>query len=157
MTSVGRLVDRARGAFIVRAGSSDRTTDGCASMKLMHGLAFDNLWGDVYGGLTAAVVALPLAPSWAKGMARRLAASDDYDALVLEFREVSFLDSSASLGLEDEIKQALRHNKHVFLVGVRPDAAKTLQRLGVLKLLPDTHHHVSRLDALKQAAAMVRA
>ena len=30
-------------------------------MKLIHGLSFDNLRGDVYGGLTAAVVALPLA------------------------------------------------------------------------------------------------
>ena len=30
-------------------------------MKLVHGLTFDNIRGDVYGGLTAAVVALPLA------------------------------------------------------------------------------------------------
>lgn len=30
-------------------------------MKLIHGLHFDNLRGDLYGGLTAAVVALPLA------------------------------------------------------------------------------------------------
>ena len=88
----------------------------------------------------------------AKGMARRLAASDDYDALVLDLREVSFLDSSASLALEDVIKQAQGHNKQVYLVGIRPDVAQTLKRLGVLQLLPDDHHHVSRLDALKQAA-----
>ena len=30
-------------------------------MQLVHGLRFDNIKGDVYGGLTAAVVALPLA------------------------------------------------------------------------------------------------
>ena len=30
-------------------------------MKLVHGLTFDNIRGDIYGGLTAAVVALPLA------------------------------------------------------------------------------------------------
>jgi SulP family sulfate permease len=89
----------------------------------------------------------------AKGMARRLAASDDYDALVLDLSEVSFLDSSASLGLEDAIKQAQGHNKQVYLVGIRPEVAKTLKRLGVFQLLPDDHHHVSRLDALKQAAA----
>ena len=92
----------------------------------------------------------------AKGMARQLAASDEYDALVLDLREVPFLDSSASLGLEDAIKQAQDHNKQVFLVGVCPDVAKTLKRLGVLKLLPEDHHHVSRLDALKQAAAKIR-
>ncbi|MDA0651992.1 MAG: SulP family inorganic anion transporter [Proteobacteria bacterium] len=30
-------------------------------MTIVHGLRFDNLRGDIYGGLTAAVVALPLA------------------------------------------------------------------------------------------------
>ena len=29
--------------------------------NLVHGLHFDNLRGDLYGGLTAAVVAVPLA------------------------------------------------------------------------------------------------
>ncbi len=72
-------------------------------MELIHGLSFDNLHGDVYGGLTAAVVALPLA-----------------------------------------------------LVGIRPDVDKTLKKLGVLELLPDDHLQVSRLDALRQAATMIR-
>ena len=30
-------------------------------MKLIHGLRFDNLLGDIFGGMTTAVVALPLA------------------------------------------------------------------------------------------------
>ena len=30
-------------------------------MRLVHGLRFDNLRGDIHGGLTAAVVAVPLA------------------------------------------------------------------------------------------------
>jgi sulfate permease, SulP family len=122
-----------------------------------HGLSEDEKAALAAGGGRVILYHLsgPFSFGAAKGMARRLAASDDYDALVLDFREVSFLDSSAAFGLEDAIKQALNHNKHVFLVGVRPEVAKILQRLGVLKLLPDTHHHVSRLDALKQAAAMV--
>ena len=93
----------------------------------------------------------------ARGMARRLAASDQYDALVLGRREVSFFDSGASLSLEDAIRQALGHNKQVFLAGLRPDVAKTLNRLGVLKLLPDDHHHLTYLDALKQAATKIGA
>jgi len=93
----------------------------------------------------------------AKGMARRLAARDEFDALVLDLSEVPFLDSSAALGLDDAIKQAQAHDKQVFLVGVRPEVADTLKRLGVLGLLPDAHHHVSRLEALKQAAAKIGA
>jgi SulP family sulfate permease len=30
-------------------------------MQLVHGLHFNNLRGDIFGGLTAAVVALPIA------------------------------------------------------------------------------------------------
>lgn len=92
----------------------------------------------------------------AKGMARRLAITDAYDVLVLDLREVPFLDSSASFGLEDAINLAQNHGKQVFLVGLCPAVAQTLKQLGVLKLLPDDHHHVSRVDALKQAAAAIR-
>ncbi|MFP6758272.1 MAG: SulP family inorganic anion transporter [Alphaproteobacteria bacterium] len=92
----------------------------------------------------------------AKGMARLLAASDDYDALVLDLSDVPFLDSSASLGLEDAIKQAHGHDKQVYLVGVRAKVMTTLNQLGVLKLLPESHHHVSRLEALEQAAAAIK-
>ncbi len=42
----------------------------------------------------------------AKGMARRLAAAGEYDALVLDLAKVPALDSSASLALEDAIAQA---------------------------------------------------
>jgi hypothetical protein len=38
---------------------------------------------------------------------------------------------------------------------VRPEVNQTLRRLGILKLLPDNHHHVTRLEALNQAAAKI--
>ena len=43
----------------------------------------------------------------AKGMARLLAASDDYDALVLDLSDVPFLDSSASLVLDSSASLVL--------------------------------------------------
>ena len=45
----------------------------------------------------------------------------------------------------------------VYLVGARPEVATTLAKLGVDKRLPDGHHHVSRLDALRQAADTIAA
>jgi len=92
----------------------------------------------------------------AKGMARRLAAADEYDVLVFDLTEVSFLDSSASLALEDAIRQVQDREKHVFLVGVRDDVARTLKRLDVPKLLPAGHYRVTRLEALRRAAALAK-
>ncbi len=87
----------------------------------------------------------------AKGMARRLAAVVEFDALVLDLADVPFLDSSASLALEEAISQALGAHKQVYVVGVRPKVEEVLNRLGVLKLLPDGHHHVTRITALQAA------
>ena len=91
----------------------------------------------------------------AKGMARRLGAANEYDVLVFDLTEVPFLDSSASLALEDSIRQAQGRGNHVFLVGVRPEVERTLKRLGVLKLLPDGFYHISRVDALRRAATLI--
>ena len=67
------------------------------------------------------MVALPLALAFgvASGVARRLGAAKEYEALVLDLTEVPFLDSSASLALEDAVTQAQRRSKQVFLVGGR--------------------------------------
>lgn len=148
-------------------------------MQLIHGLRFNNLRGDIYGGLTAAVVALPLAlafgvasgagpvaglygaifvgffaalfgatPSQISGL------TGPMTVVILDLRDVAFLDSSATLGLEESIKLAQDHGKHVFLLGARPDVARTMKRLGVIDLLPDDHHHITRLEALQAAAAI---
>ncbi len=89
----------------------------------------------------------------AKGMARRLAAADQYDVLVLDLTDVPLLDSSASMAVEEAILQAEARGKAVYLVGVRPEVDRVLGQLGINDLLPDGHHHVSRLAALKQAVA----
>jgi hypothetical protein len=54
------------------------------------------------------------------------------------------------------VAQAQGHDKQVFLVGVRPEVEKPLRQLRVLELLPADHHHVTRLDALREAAAVAR-
>lgn len=91
----------------------------------------------------------------AKGMARRLGAANEYDVLVFDLTDVPFLDSSASLALEDSIRQAQGQGHHVFVVGVREEVERTLNRLGALKLLPDGFYHVTRIDALRRAVTLI--
>jgi SulP family sulfate permease len=113
------------------------------------------LLAEAHGRVVLYHLSGPFSFGAAKGMARRLAAADEYDALVLDLTEVPFLDSSASLALDDAIAQAQGRSKQVYLVGAQPEVAATLAKLGVDKRLPDGHHHVSRLDALRQAVAAV--
>ncbi len=93
----------------------------------------------------------------AKGMARRLAAADAFDVLVLDMTDVTFLDSSASMAIDDVIVHIQGRDKHVFLVGVRPEIERNLERLGVTDRLPEGHRRGSRLEALRQAVALVGA
>ena len=89
-------------------------------------------------------------------MARRLASGDHYDALVLDLVEVNFIDSSAALALGDAILTARAGGKRVFLVGARKQVSDVLAALGVLEMLPAAEFGLSRLEALKRAAAEAR-
>jgi len=91
----------------------------------------------------------------AKGMARRLSAANEFDVLVFDLTEVPFLDSSASLALDDAIRQVQDRQKHIYLVGARTEVERTLKRLGVTKLLPAGHTHLRRVDALRQAVNLL--
>jgi SulP family sulfate permease len=93
----------------------------------------------------------------ARGMARRLGAADAYDALVLDLSGVPFLDSSASLSLEDAIRNAKEQNKLVWLVGLQAPVRQVLGKLGVDKILPADHILDSRREALSRARDAVAA
>ena len=52
---------------------------------------------------------------------------------MLDMAEVPFLDSSASLALEEAIAVAQGRKKEVFVVGVRAEVRRTLDRLEALQ------------------------
>lgn len=91
----------------------------------------------------------------AKGMARQLAAADQYDVPVLDLSDVPMLDSSASLAVEDTIMQVQSRGKHILLVGLRPVVSSVLKRLGVLKQLQADCQHESRLSAVRHAVRLI--
>jgi SulP family sulfate permease len=97
----------------------------------------------------------PMSFSSAKGMARRLAGFDEYDALVLDMTDVPVIDYTTSRAIEDMIHDAQDRGRHAFLVGARPAVAKLLDQQRVLEQLPEGHQHVKRLDALKHAVQLL--
>jgi SulP family sulfate permease len=94
----------------------------------------------------------PLSFGAAKGMIRRLAKFDEYDALILDMTDVPAIDFTSCRAIDDMVSDALQINRNVFLVGVRPKVKLFLQRQGVTQKLDTTHICKKRKEALCLAA-----
>lgn len=87
----------------------------------------------------------------AKGMVRRLSRGDLYDALVLDFSEVPFLDTSAARAIEDAIQRTRRAGKTVFLIGLKERPRRLLERMGALVGLSSDAIRENRTEAIRAA------
>lgn len=94
----------------------------------------------------------PMSFGAAKGMTRRLAKFDQYDALVLDLSSVPHIDFTASRALDDMIYDAQRFGRKVFLAGARNGVKDMLFRLGVMHRLGEGCEHGERVTALQHAA-----
>lgn len=94
----------------------------------------------------------PLSFGAAKGMVRRLARFEEYDALVMDMTDVPAIDFTSCRAIDDMISDVQLINRYVFLVGLRPKVNAFLKRQGVIQKLDPTHIHAKRNKALCMAA-----
>jgi len=97
----------------------------------------------------------PMSFSSAKGMARRLAAFDEYDALLLDMTDVPVIDFTTSRAIDDMINDARGVGRHVFLVGARPRVAEILRKQRVSQQLAEGHDCATRIEALEQVVVLL--
>jgi sulfate permease, SulP family len=93
----------------------------------------------------------------AKGLTRQIAVSTDFKILVLDLSDVTYVDTSASMAIEDIMVNARDLGLEVILIGIKARVKTTLERLGVTKVIPAEHCFDERLDALNYAAASLSA
>ena len=93
----------------------------------------------------------PLSFGSARDISRLMQSSTEKDALVVDFSDVPFIDTSASMALEEAIVGLRALGDTVILFGVRDRVRETLGKTGVLKLLDKGQITVSRLEALRAA------
>ena len=93
----------------------------------------------------------PLSFGSARDVARMLVSSREKDVLVIDLSDVPFIDSSASISLEEAMIALQRDNDIVLLCGLQPAVRATLDKMGIMKSLPAEHILDSRLDALRTA------
>ena len=90
-----------------------------------------------------------------KGLTRQIAVSTDYKVLVLDLSDVTFIDTGASMAIEDVMMTATEMGLEVILIGVRARVKKTLDDLGVTRVIPDGHDFDDRLPALQFSARLL--
>ena len=97
----------------------------------------------------------PMSFSSAKGMARRLASFDEYDALILDLSDVPVIDFTTCRALEDIIHDAQDAGRHAFLVGPQAQVSAMLNKLGIIQLLLDGHTCGQRGEAFEKAGEIL--
>jgi len=90
----------------------------------------------------------PVSFGAAKGLARRVVPGDNHKVLILDMTDVSFVDTSASMALEDIILKSAKQDLLVFLVGLNGPVENILSKLNVLDSLSDEQRFETRLDAI---------
>ena len=89
----------------------------------------------------------------AKAISREHNAISDCEAVVFDLHEVSHLGVTASLALENAIKEALEVGRQVYLVLLPGVTRRRLEKLKLLQLIPEECITTDRCDALRRAVA----
>lgn len=92
-----------------------------------------------------------------KAIAREHTAMKDADALILDLSDVPLLGVTASLAIENAIKDAIDKGLEVFIIGATGKIKRRLERLGIMAQIPSDHLLMDRTEALRQAVSHVKA
>ncbi|MDR4482980.1 MAG: STAS domain-containing protein [Nitrospirales bacterium] len=97
----------------------------------------------------------PMSFGSAKNMVRRLETVPGlrkFTSCVLDLSDVSAIDGTAALAIDDMLRIIRAHKQHLFFVGMQPHVIQALEGFRVLSHIQPGHRYAERLDALKHAA-----
>ncbi|MEG4809247.1 SulP family inorganic anion transporter [Microcoleus sp. F8-D3] len=97
----------------------------------------------------------PMIFGLSKAISREHNAMKDADVLVMDLTAVPMLGVTASLAIENAIRDACDKGLQVYVVGASEKVQQRLQKLGLLDLIAPEHVMSDRTAALRQAVAVV--
>ena len=97
----------------------------------------------------------PMSFGAAKTISQRMGIVSQYDVLILDLTDVPLMGVTASLAIENMIKDACEKKRQVFLVGAKGKVQERLQKMKLLKLLPPDCRFNERIFALQKAIAYI--
>ncbi len=98
----------------------------------------------------------PMSFGAAKAISQQLAIVGNYDVLILDLSDVPLLGVTASLAVENIVKEAAAKHRTIFIAGASGSVKTRLQRLDIFNYLPPDNRVPDRLQALKQATAILK-
>ena len=93
----------------------------------------------------------PMIFGLSKAIAREHNAMKDADALVIDLSDVPLLGVTASLAIENAIRDAYDKGLLIYVVGANSKIQNRLERLGLFDLIKPEHILDNRTEALRQA------
>ncbi|WP_260681645.1 SulP family inorganic anion transporter [Aliiglaciecola sp. M165] len=91
----------------------------------------------------------------AKALSREHAQIANHKVFIIDLSDVSMLDDTISLSIENAIKEAVELGKTVFLVSKSNATYKKLERLGIDQLIGEGHITEDRTLALQRASELI--
>ncbi|MGF1477976.1 MAG: SulP family inorganic anion transporter [Cyanophyceae cyanobacterium] len=97
----------------------------------------------------------PMSFGAAKTISQSMGIVSNYEVLILDLSDVPLLGVTASLAIENMVKDARGKKRQVYLVGAAGKVRERLQKMKLLKLLPPEQRFSRRLPALQEAIACI--
>ncbi len=98
----------------------------------------------------------PMSFGAAKTISQRMSIVNEFEVLILDLAEVPRLGITASLAIENMMRDARQQQRLVLMVGTKGHAQQRLAAMGILDMLPPENMFSSRLEALKRADRSLR-
>ena len=97
----------------------------------------------------------PMSFGAAKTISQRMGLVNKYDVLILDLTDVPLIGVTASLAIENMVKDAYEQNRQVILVSNTEKVQKRLQKLKLFRFLSSGHNFSDRLSALQKAITYI--
>ncbi|MEL7521917.1 MAG: SulP family inorganic anion transporter, partial [Cyanobacteria bacterium J06553_1] len=95
----------------------------------------------------------PMSFGAAKTISQQMGIVRKYEVLILDLNDVPMIGVTASLAIENMVKDAYSNNHQVFLVGAEGKVKERLQKMKLLNLVPPENCFKERIFALQKAIA----
>ena len=91
----------------------------------------------------------------AQSISKQFLVAKNYQALIIDFSNVSHMGVTSTLAIENAIENACKKGRQVFIVGVSGKIKRRLERFNIFNLSPSPRVTGDRFEALEQAVALI--